>query len=64
MLFWLFVSLVILAMHSLFARYFHQDQVLTFALILGLGGFCVGHLTRGTLSSHHRFAQLRAVLQR
>jgi len=53
--FWAFVSLLIAALHGLFAKYFHDEQVLTFALVIGLGGFAVGHLTRGTLSSHRRF---------
>ena len=55
LLFWLLVSIAIVALHGMFARYFHQQQVLTVALVLGLGGFAVGHLTRGTLSSHQRF---------
>ena len=56
-LFWLLVAVVILvsATQGAFQRLFHDNPVLILALIIGLGGFCVGHLTRGTLSSHHRF---------
>ena len=53
--FWVFVGVVILALHGVFDRSFHHYQTLTVALVVGLGGFCAGHLTRGTLSSHHRF---------
>ena len=65
-LFWLLVAVVILvsATQGAFQRLFHDNQVLTLALVIGLGGFCVGHLTRGTLSSHHRFARYGTVLQR
>ena len=60
--FWLLVAVVIAvaATQGAFQRLFHDNQVLTFALIIGLGGFCVGHLTRGTLSSHHRFGRYGA----
>lgn len=37
------------------SRLLDGDQVLVAAFLLGLAGFCVGHLTRGTLSSHGRF---------
>jgi O-antigen/teichoic acid export membrane protein len=33
---------------------------LVVALLIGLLGFCAGHLTRGTLSSHHRFGAYAA----
>ncbi len=36
-------------------RSFFSSRSLTLAFIVGLLGFCVGHLTRGVLSSHHRF---------
>jgi O-antigen/teichoic acid export membrane protein len=57
LLFWLVVSAGILALHGSFDRYFHHDSWLTVALVVGLGGFAVGHLTRGTLSSHRRFTR-------
>ena len=61
-LFWLLVAVVIglAATQGAFQRLFHDNQVLTVALVIGLGGFCVGHLTRGTLSSHHRFGRYGA----
>jgi O-antigen/teichoic acid export membrane protein len=34
---------------------FDGNSVLVVAFILGLLGFCIGHLVRGTLSSHGRF---------
>jgi O-antigen/teichoic acid export membrane protein len=60
--FWVLVAAVIAvaATQGAFQRLFHDNQVLTFSLIIGLGGFCVGHLTRGTLSSHHRFGRYGA----
>jgi O-antigen/teichoic acid export membrane protein len=57
LLFWLLVSVGIALFHGAFDRYFHHDSWLTAAMILGLGGFCLGHLTRGTLSSHRRFGR-------
>jgi O-antigen/teichoic acid export membrane protein len=39
-------------------RFVKRDSIngwLVVALIIGLLGFCAGHLTRGVLSSHHRF---------
>ncbi len=36
-------------------RSFFSSGSLTAAFIVGLLGFCAGHLTRGVLSSHHRF---------
>jgi O-antigen/teichoic acid export membrane protein len=36
-------------------KLFDGNAVLVIAFILGLLGFCVGHLVRGTLSSHGRF---------
>jgi O-antigen/teichoic acid export membrane protein len=55
--FWLFVSAAIAGLHGVLGRYFHHDQMLTLALVVGLGAFAVGHLTRGTLSSHQRFGK-------
>ncbi len=54
-LFWMIVSVIIAVIYVVWNRPFANNQVLTLGLILGLGGFCAGHLTRGTLSSHHRF---------
>jgi O-antigen/teichoic acid export membrane protein len=36
-------------------RWFGGSAALTLAFVLGLCGFCAGHLTRGVLSSHRRF---------
>ncbi len=49
-----FVSL--LASGWLIDELFSGNASLFFAFLLGLLGFCVGHLVRGTLSSHGRFA--------
>lgn len=37
------------------SRLLDGDHVLVTAFLFGLAAFCVGHLTRGTLSSHGRF---------
>lgn len=37
-------------------RWFNGNNSLSTAFVIGLFGFCAGHLTRGVLSSHHRFA--------
>jgi O-antigen/teichoic acid export membrane protein len=60
--FWVLVAVVIglAATQGAFQRLFHDNQMLTVALVIGLGGFCVGHLTRGTLSSHRRFGRYGA----
>ncbi len=57
--FWVLVSAAILlaSTQGAFLKLFHDQRSLIYALVLGLGGFCVGHLTRGTLSSHHRFGR-------
>jgi len=36
-------------------RWFNGNAALSAALLIGLFGFCVGHLARGVLSSHRRF---------
>jgi len=36
-------------------RWFGGSSALTFAFVIGLCGFCAGHLSRGVLSSHRRF---------
>lgn len=38
-------------------RWFNGDEWLVGAFIVGLIGFCAGHLARGVLSSHHRFGR-------
>ncbi len=45
-----------LALHRLFDHSFHGDNLLLVAFVIGMVGFCAGHLTRGTLSSHRRFS--------
>lgn len=42
-------------LHRLFEGWFDHDPVLVVAFVIGMVGFCAGHLTRGTLSSHRRF---------
>jgi O-antigen/teichoic acid export membrane protein len=50
------VALLALATHSLLIdKWFDGRVVLSVALIVGLFGFCAGHLARGVLSSHRRF---------
>jgi O-antigen/teichoic acid export membrane protein len=53
--FWLLTSLLVVMFRGHLESTFHHQEWLIAALIIGLGGFCAGHLTRGTLSSHHRF---------
>ena len=49
------VIVVVALLHRLFEGWFDHDTVLVVAFVIGLVGFCAGHLTRGTLSSNHRF---------
>ena len=49
------VAVVVLALHRLFDHSFNGDNLLLVAFVVGMVGFCAGHLTRGTLSSHRRF---------
>ncbi len=49
------VALTLMAHELAPARSFFSSGSLTLAFIVGLLGFCAGHLTRGVLSSHHRF---------
>ncbi|MEZ5143825.1 MAG: hypothetical protein R2726_15100 [Acidimicrobiales bacterium] len=50
------VCALALITHALFLdRWLSGDGSLTIAFVVGLLGFCVGHLARGTLSSHGRF---------
>ena len=51
----LVVAVTVLAGHRLFDAAFNHDNMLVVAFVIGLIGFGAGHLTRGTLSSHHRF---------
>jgi O-antigen/teichoic acid export membrane protein len=52
----LVVAVLGLATHSLVIdAWFNGNSGLSFSLVLGLFGFCCGHLTRGVLSSHRRF---------
>jgi O-antigen/teichoic acid export membrane protein len=55
--FWALTSLLIVLFRGHLQTTFHHQDWLIVALILGLAGFCGGHLTRGTLSSHHRFGR-------
>jgi O-antigen/teichoic acid export membrane protein len=41
-------------------KWLDDDGTLTIAFVIGLLGFCVGHLARGTLSSHRRFRSYAA----
>lgn len=41
-------------------KWLDDDGTLTIAFVVGLLGFCVGHLARGTLSSHRRFRSYAA----
>jgi O-antigen/teichoic acid export membrane protein len=50
------IALLSFATHTVVLdKWFDGDQVLSIAFVLGLFGFCAGHLSRGVLSSHHRF---------
>jgi O-antigen/teichoic acid export membrane protein len=49
------VIVTIGVLHRLFEGWFDHDTALVVAFVIGLVGFCAGHLTRGTLSSHRRF---------
>jgi O-antigen/teichoic acid export membrane protein len=50
------VAAVAIATHSLLIdKWFDGRVVLSVSLIVGLFGFCAGHLARGVLSSHRRF---------
>jgi O-antigen/teichoic acid export membrane protein len=49
-------------LHRLFEGWFDHDPALVVAFVIGLVGFCAGHLTRGTLSSHRRFGVARVAL--
>src|SRR4051812_42084522 len=50
------VAVLAVATHELLIdKWFDGRVVLSAALIIGLFGFCAGHLARGTLSSHRRF---------
>lgn len=54
--FTLAVALVAAITHSwVVDRWFNGNGVLSAALLVGLFGFCAGHLARGVLSSHRRF---------
>jgi O-antigen/teichoic acid export membrane protein len=54
--FTLALDLVALAFHSWLTEHlFDGNQVLLLAFLIGLLGFCAGHLVRGALSSHGRF---------
>ena len=48
-------ALALLTRSWVLDRLFNGETVLEIAFLIGLGTFCVGHLTRGTLSSHGRF---------
>jgi len=50
------VAVVVVALHGLFDHAFGGDRLLLVAFVVGMVGFCAGHLTRGTLSSHRRFS--------
>jgi len=50
------VAVTVLALHRLFDHSFAGDSLLLVAFVIGMVGFCAGHLTRGTLSSHRRFS--------
>lgn len=55
------VCALALVTHALFLdRWMSGDGTLTMAFVVGLLGFCVGHLARGTLSSHGRFVRYSA----
>ena len=49
------VAVVVLLLNPLFEGWFDHDGMLVIAFVIGMVGFCLGHLTRGTLSSHRRF---------
>jgi O-antigen/teichoic acid export membrane protein len=50
------VALAAVLTHEvLIDKWFDGRTVLSASLIVGLFGFCASHLTRGVLSSHHRF---------
>lgn len=50
------VCLVVAVLHRVVLPGSLSDRPwLTVAFLVGLVGFCAGHLTRGVLSSHHRF---------
>jgi len=50
------VVIVVLLLNPLFEGWFDHDGTLVLAFVIGMVGFCLGHLTRGTLSSHRRFS--------
>ena len=49
------VAIVVFLLNPLFETWFDHDGMLVIAFVVGMVGFCLGHLTRGTLSSHRRF---------
>jgi len=49
------VVCVLVIVGQFFVRRDSINGWLVVALVIGLLGFCAGHLTRGVLSSHHRF---------
>jgi O-antigen/teichoic acid export membrane protein len=49
------VVCLVLVVGQLFVKRDSINGWLMVALVIGLLGFCAGHLTRGVLSSHHRF---------
>lgn len=49
------VVIVVLSLHRVFDHAFGGDTLLLVAFMIGMVGFCAGHLTRGTLSSNRRF---------
>ncbi|MEI7594053.1 MAG: hypothetical protein WCK41_12660 [Actinomycetes bacterium] len=49
------VSIIVVICHKLFEGWFNQDEMLVVAFVIGLVGFCAGHLTRGTLSANRRY---------
>ncbi len=51
---------VLVVVGSVFVKRDSINGWLVVALVVGLLGFCAGHLTRGVLSSHHRFGAYAA----
>jgi O-antigen/teichoic acid export membrane protein len=49
------VTIVVIVLHKWFEGWFNHDEMLVVAFVIGLVGFCAGHLTRGTLSSQRRY---------
>ena len=50
------VAVLALATHErIIDNWFNGKTALSVCLVIGLFGFCAGHLTRGVLSSHRRF---------